>query len=140
MCDPFTAIMVGSQALKGIGSIQQGLDTVQESGRRAGQIEFDTQVRTEQTRQRADRRRGATRAAFAKSGVKAKGSAARLIEEQAKQDDLELLKIQTKSQFAIASEIAGAEKATRQASQGVIGSVAGGFDILDRRGYFDLGD
>lgn len=126
MCDPATALMIGGQVLKGIGGFEESKAEVGRAGRRAAQIEFDAEVREKQLRQQQSRRRGATRAAFAKGGVKVKGTAKRLIEEQIRQDELELLKNRHRASVATRAE---EDKAASAKLEGIGSIVSAGLGI-----------
>ena len=86
-------------------------------GRRAGQLEFDASLRTEAAREAAERRIGGQKGRIAKAGIKAKGSARQLLEEQIKQDELDLLKIAASRDIAIDEEKRAARRAGLESSR-----------------------
>lgn len=105
------------------------------TGKRAGQIEFDAKLQAETMREAAERRLGGQRGRFAKAGIKATGSAKRLLEEQIKQDELNLLKLTISRDIAIDEERRAARQSGLQSSRRIaqaLTKTAGGlFDLAD---------
>lgn len=88
-------------------------------GKRAGQIEFDAKLRAETIKEAAERRLGGQKGRFAKAGIKATGSAKRLLEEQIKQDELDLLKSNISRDVMLDEERRAARQAGLESSRRV---------------------
>lgn len=104
-----------SAGLKSYSAISTSKAAEKQAGVRMAQINYGADVQMKQTEQMQERILGANRAAFAKSGVKATGSAKRLLEEQIKQDEIELLKIRHERNVNITNEQKTAKMAQLEA-------------------------
>lgn len=89
-------------------------------GVRMAQINAASDIAQKQTEQVQERRLGANRAAFAQSGVKMTGTAKRLLEEQVKQDEIELLKIRHERNVRLGEERNALKQIKFGAKQGVM--------------------
>jgi hypothetical protein len=88
-----------------------------QAGVRMAQVAYGANVEAKQTEQMQERRLGANRAAFAKSGIKVTGSARRLLDEQIKQDEIELLKIRHNRDVNMSDVKRGARMAQQEAKR-----------------------
>jgi hypothetical protein len=94
------------------------------AGKRMAQIDFATNMQLKQTEQMQDRRLGANRAAFAKSGIKETGTARRMLDEQIKQDEMQILGIKLGRDNAMNETMQAAKQAKKDAMVKVAGSFA----------------
>ncbi|MCG8394196.1 MAG: hypothetical protein MI745_14050 [Pseudomonadales bacterium] len=120
--EAFFIAQVAGTALQGIGAARAGEAEAEARGRNAGRILAESKIKQEQTKQAQERRRGATRAAFAKAGVRITGSAKRLIEEQIEQDELQLFSIQQQGNIEAEGEIQRGAEAVRRGQSGLLRS------------------
>lgn len=104
-------------------------------GKRAGQIEFDTKLRAEAQKEVAERRLGGQRGRIAKAGLKTKGTTRQLLEEQIKQDELDLLKINVSGDILLEEERKAARRSglesSRRIAQALTKTAGGLFDLAD---------
>lgn len=117
---------VGGIAKGAMGAYQsysQGSEEAKAAGIRSAQSQFATNLEVGQTSQAQERRLGANRAAFAKSGVKVSGTAKRLIDEQARLDEIELLKIKHAGNINVQAEKRAAKRAGYKAAVGAAESL-----------------
>lgn len=94
-------IMLASSAISAGGSLLGGMQQSSQYNKRAGDIATSTIDTMRQTAYAQGRRLSSQRAAIGKAGIKTTGSAAVLLEEQAKQDEMELLRQKFSGELAI---------------------------------------
>jgi len=128
MCslDGNTLSGVGS-VVGGVGDLLAGTGEAKAHRKRMGRIMESTRDQLNQMDKAQSRRRGAQRAAYGKAGVKLTGSAKRLMEEQLKEDELELLKTKYNAQLKIDDAKDSAKSAI---NQGLMGLGQGIFDAV----------
>ena len=133
------AAPIFSAGLESYSAISTSKAAEKQAGVRMAQIKYGADIKEKQTMQMQERILGANRAAFAKSGVKATGSAKRLLEEQIKQDEIELLKIRHNRNV----ELTEAQKTARAAQLEAKKKVTGAFGSKEVYGavkdIFNLG-
>jgi hypothetical protein len=117
----------GAEAFSAISTSKEAQ---KQAGVRMAQVAFGSDIEKAQAEQMQDRRLGANRAAFAKSGVKVTGSAKRLLDEQIKQDEIELLKIKHNKDVNI-SNLQREVRAARKEAQQKAGGAFANMDVLN---------
>jgi hypothetical protein len=120
-------IKAGAEAY---GAVSTSKEAQKQAGVRMAQVAFGSDIEKAQAQQVQERRLGANRAAFAKSGVKVTGSARRLLDEQIKQDEIELLKIKHNKDVNI-SNLQREARAARKEAQKQAGGAFANKDVLD---------
>lgn len=100
-------------------------------GKRTAQIEFESGLQKEQIKDIAERRLGGQRGRIAKAGLKTSGTTKRLLEEQIKQDELDLLKQSISTQSSL-GEQRKASKRVEAESGGRLAQTVGSLFGLDK--------
>lgn len=129
--------MFAAQAVGAAGNFLSAQDTAKQQAKQAGEILANAKEEAKQTSKAQQRRRGAMRAAYAKQGVKVTGTAAVLIDEQVRQDDLELLKIKHNAQLQADAKIAEAKQTKQKALIDLIGGAGKAAGTGAKAGLFD---
>lgn len=120
-------IMMASSAISAGGSLFGGMQQAGQYNKRAGDIATSTIDTMRQTAYAQGRRFAAQKAAIGKAGIKATGSAGVLLEEQAKQDEMELLRQRFSGELAVKENKALAKESTMKGLMGAVGQIGGAF-------------
>lgn len=110
------------------------------AGRRAGQIEYGAKLQSEQAQEIAERRLGGQRGRIAKAGLKVKGTTRQMLEEQIKQDELDLLKIAHARDIGLENEQERVRKARLAGAKAATAALTGKEFQTSVRGLFGLSD
>lgn len=120
-------IMMASSAISAGGSLLGGMQQSSQYNKRAGDIATSTIDTMRQTAYAQGRRLASQKAAIGKAGIKTSGSAAVLLEEQAKQDEMELLRQKFSGELAVKENKALAKESVTKGLMGAVSSIGGAF-------------
>lgn len=123
-------ILAAGQFVGGAGDFIGGQSEADSQEARAGDILASARDDMERTAAQQRRRRGVQKTAFGMSGVRLKGSAKTLTEEQIRLDEAELVRKAHNAKIAIKSSFEKAESAKTKGLFGLASGVAQGFGTL----------
>lgn len=133
MCTGFE-ILAGANFVKGVGGFLAGKDEEKQRKSRVGEILESSKQEMKQTARAQSRRIGSQKAAFGKAGVKLKGSAAKFIEEQRRQDEIELLNQQFNTELDVRTELQKGRQARTRGALSLVSGVTDSFSALGKAG------